>query len=122
MIHSLIKLLNGLKRSTQCTRVKLAQSVTIGPALGSYKGAVVFALVMFLKCSVFTSQFQTEDWEGRKHLLPVEEVHFQKTNADFTQRLLGLLYTETVDSGGERQRLLNSIYFGNLRIPPASSL
>jgi len=45
--------------------------------LGSHKGAVVFALVMFQKCSVFTSQFQTVDRQGRKHLLPVEEVHSQ---------------------------------------------
>lgn len=73
---------------------KLAQSITTGPTLSSYKGAVVFALVMFQKLSVFTSQFQTEDQEGRKHLLPVEEVHFQKTNSDFTQ--LGLLCTKTV--------------------------
>lgn len=87
---------------------KLAQSITIGPTLGSYKGAVVFALVMFQKCSVFTSQFQTEDREGRKHLLPVEEVHFQKTNSDFTQRQLGLLYTKTVDSSSERPR--GSVY------------
>ena len=61
---------------------KLAQNITIGPTLGSYKGAVVFALVMFQKCSVFPSQFQTVDREGRKHLLPVEEVHFQKTDSD----------------------------------------
>lgn len=87
---------------------KLVQSITIGPTLSSYKGAVVFALVMFQKCSVFTSQFQTEDREGRKHLLPVEEVHFQKTNADFTQRQPGQLYTITVDSSN--QRLRGSIY------------
>lgn len=36
---------------------ELAQRFRIGPTLGSYKGAVVFALVMFQKCSVFTSQF-----------------------------------------------------------------
>lgn len=71
---------------------KLAQSITTGPTLCSHKGAVVFALVMFPKCSVFTSHFQTEDREGRKHLLPVEEVHFQTTNSDFTQRQLGPLY------------------------------
>lgn len=47
-----------------------------------------FALVMLQKCSVFTSQFQTEDREGRKHLLPVEEVHFQRTNSDSTHRQL----------------------------------
>lgn len=64
-----------------------------------------FALVMFQKCSVFTSQFQTEDREGRKHLLPVEEVHFQKTNSDFTQRQLGLRRSE--DSGLE---LEDSVY------------
>ena len=69
----------------------LAQSITTGPTLGPYKEAVVFALIMFPKCSVFASHFQTGDWEGRKHLLPVEEVHFQKTNSGFTQRQLGLL-------------------------------
>lgn len=83
---------------------KLTQSITTGPTLGSYKGAVVFALVMFPKCSVFTSQFQTEEREGRKHLLPVEEVHFQKTNSHFTQRQLGPLYTKTVDFSSEGPR------------------
>ena len=56
---------------------------------------------MFQKRSVFTSQFQTEDREGRKHLLPVEEVHFQKTNADFTQRRPGPLHAE--NSGLEQR-------------------
>lgn len=87
---------------------KLAQSITIGPTLSLYKGAVVFALVMFQKCSVFTSQFQTADREGRKHLLPVEEVHFLKTNADFTQNQLVLLYTKTVDSSSQGPR--GSVY------------
>ncbi len=73
---------------------KLTKSITTGPTLGSYKGAVVFALVMFQKCSVFTSQFQTVEREERKHLLPVEEVHFQKTNADFSQNQQGPLHTK----------------------------
>lgn len=92
---------------------KLAQSITIGPALGLYKGAVVFAPVMFQKRSVFTSQFQTVDREGRKHLPPVEEVHFQKTNADFTQRQQGsaLHHNSGLEQrGAERQRLLDQRY------------
>lgn len=72
MMHLIRRNLNGLDW------VKAKGSVTTGPTLGSYKGAVVFARAMFQKCSVFTSQLQTEDQEGRKHLLPVEEVHFLK--------------------------------------------
>lgn len=70
------------------------KSVTCGPTLGWYKGAVVFARAMFQKCSVFTSQFQTEDQEGRKHLLPVEEVHFQKQTQTYTVGQAGLLHTQ----------------------------
>lgn len=64
----------GLKLEVKGKVLRLA------PYLARIKGAVVFAPAMFEKCSVFTSQFQTEDREGRKHLLPVEEVRFQKTN------------------------------------------
>lgn len=89
------------------------------------KEQLFFALVMFQKCSVFTSQFQTEDLEGRKHLLPVEEVHFQKTNSDFTQRQLGLFYTKTVDSSSKKPRgriyWYSSVYFGILSVPPRAA-
>lgn len=65
----------------------LSHRITTGPTLSSYKGAVVYGLVMFPKCSVFDWLFQTGDWEGRKHLLPVEEVHFQKTTSDPSKRI-----------------------------------
>lgn len=77
------------------------KSVTSGPTLGWYKGAVVFARAMFQKCSVFTSHFQTEDQEGRKHLLPVEEVHFSKTNADLHCRASRPAARPSVYSGRE---------------------
>lgn len=51
---------------------------------------------------------------------------FLKTNADFTQRQLGPLNTETVEWSSERPigsvYWNSSIYFGNLWIPTAGSL
>lgn len=87
------------------------------------RSSCFFALVMFQKCSVFTSQSQTEDREGRKHLLPVEEVHSQKTNSDFTQRQLRVVLHR--NSGRQQQGGVcwsGSIYFGSLWLPPACSL
>lgn len=75
----------------------LSHRITTGPTLSSYKAAVVYGLVMFPKCSVFDWLFQTGDWEGRKHLLPVEEVHFQKTTSDFLQIESSRVCTKTVD-------------------------
>lgn len=86
-----------------------------GPTLGSYKGAVVFALVMFQKCSVFTSQFQTEDREGRKHLLPVEEVHFLENKRRLhteTARLAVHQNSKLEQARGRKGS--GGIYFGNL--------
>lgn len=61
------------------------------------------------------------DWEGRKHLLPVEEVHFRKTNSDFAQKLLDQLQTKTEQSGSKRLSdnfyWNNNIHFDKLQIP-----
>lgn len=65
-------------------RHKASQSA---PCWGPYKGAVVFALVMFPPpLSVFTSQSRPEDQEGRKHLPAcLRKFIFRQTNAGFTR-------------------------------------